>query len=339
MGLTAERLTPAASEVISLAGAVAGSFHEAAHKLLRKLSGFYFGTSTVERVTEAAGARLKEGLQHGHTFGSKCGWAWHLDRQGRTVAYLSLDATGLGMQGPGGAKAEGRMAYVAMVYNPAPEPVVEPPDRHPRRHMTARYLAGLYTLEELGPQLRRVAAGVGMEQAEVWVALTDGGNGLDTWMQRNFNRADLVLILDFWHAAEHLADLARALYGRDDQRVQAALREWCHVMKHAGGTRIVALLEELPRQGWTADLVQAWEDETGYLRKNLPRMDYPRYLAEGWQIGSGPVESACKTVVGQRMKGAGRRWGQDGADEVCHLRALFKSEGDGWDAFWVRSSN
>ena len=30
-------------------------------------------------------------------------------------------------------------------------------------------------------------------------------------------------------------------------------------------------------------------------------MDYPRYVANGWQIGSGPVESACKTVVANRL--------------------------------------
>ena len=43
-------------------------------------------------------------------------------------------------------------------------------------------------------------------------------------------------------------------------------------------------------------------------------MDYPRYLANGWQIGSGPVESACKTVVANRLKGSGMRWGEDGSD-------------------------
>ena len=32
-------------------------------------------------------------------------------------------------------------------------------------------------------------------------------------------------------------------------------------------------------------------------------------VRNGWQIGSGPVESACKTVVGNRLKGGGMRWG------------------------------
>jgi hypothetical protein len=46
------------------------------------------------------------------------------------------------------------------------------------------------------------------------------------------------------------------------------------------------------------------------------------------------VESACKAVVRMRLKGAGMRWGEDGADAVCHRRALFRGEKGQWEAFW-----
>ena len=72
-----------------------------------------------------------------------------------------------------------------------------------------------------------------------------------------------------------------------------------------------------------------------YFRNQHHRMDYPSYRAKGWQIGSGPVEAACKTVIGKRMKGSGMRWGHEGADAVCHLRALLLSEKGQWDAFWA----
>jgi hypothetical protein len=74
----------------------------------------------------------------------------------------------------------------------------------------------------------------------------------------------------------------------------------------------------------------------GYLENHVHRMEYPEYLARGWCIGSGAVESACKTVVGQRLKLAGMRWGEEGGDAVCHLRALYRSEKGQWDAFWRR---
>jgi hypothetical protein len=76
-----------------------------------------------------------------------------------------------------------------------------------------------------------------------------------------------------------------------------------------------------------------------YFRNQVHRVDYPSYVAKGWAIGSGLIESACKTVVGQRMKGAGMRWGADGADAVCRLRAPFKSGDRHWDAYWSPTPN
>jgi hypothetical protein len=68
-------------------------------------------------------------------------------------------------------------------------------------------------------------------------------------------------------------------------------------------------------------------------------MDYPKSQAEGWQIGSGSMESGCKTVICQRPCNGGMRWGLDGTDSVSHLRALFRSEPSQWEAFWSRSRN
>jgi hypothetical protein len=48
------------------------------------------------------------------------------------------------------------------------------------------------------------------------------------------------------------------------------------------------------------------------------------------------VESACKTVVAQRLKQAGMRWRAYGTDSMCQLRALFRSEPSQWEAFWLR---
>ena len=88
----------------------------------------------------------------------------------------------------------------------------------------------------------------------------------------------------------------------------------------------------------SAALREQWQKVQEYFGNNLHRMEYPEYEAQGWQIGSGVVESACKTVVGQRLKLAGMRWGEGGADAVCHLRALFRSEASQWDAFWAAAA-
>ncbi len=65
-------------------------------------------------------------------------------------------------------------------------------------------------------------------------------------------------------------------------------------------------------------------------------MDDPTYVANGWRIGSKSVESTCKTVVNQRLKLAGMRWGEGGTDKMCHLRAILRSEPSQWNLFWSR---
>lgn len=290
--------------------------------MLPRMAGLRLAESSAERTTEAAGLRLSRQRAAGEVFAQARDWPWSKDAKGRACAYLSLDATGIGMQGEKGAAAEGRMAYVGLIYCPgeAGQPARE------------RALAGLYELAELGAQMRRQGAQVGMDRADVGVALTDGGAGLEEFMGVYFPRAQCVL--DFYHAAEHLSDLAKVLYPGDQEQAAAVAGQWCHTLKHQGGAALLAVLEGLQVRGRKAEVREAHRRELGYVRNNVHRMDYPRYLADGWLIGSGHVESACKAVVGQRLKGNGMRWGEAGADAICHLRALFKSEKGQWEAFW-----
>jgi hypothetical protein len=335
VGLSSRSFTPAVERLIGLAGALGESFAEAAEKILPEMAGLKVAETTVQRVTEAAGQRLGELLRQGQTLGFPRRWQWHRDALGRTCAYISVDATGVRQQAKGGGPAEGRMPYVAMVFNPVPDlPEDSPYCPEARAAMQARYLAGLYDLDELGQQLRKQAGQVGMDQAEVWIGLTDGGAGLEEFVRVHFPR-EPELILDFWHAADALTELGKALYPQDDGRRQEAVTRWCQAMKQEGGRRVLELLQELPVPGRKVAR-EKYAEVVGYIGNNVHRMDYPRYVANGWSIGSGAVESACKTVVGQRLKLAGMRWRAYGTDAVCHLRALYKSEKGQWQAFWQR---
>jgi hypothetical protein len=326
LGLSPRRLTPAASEVASLAG-VEVSFGRSAEVTLRKMSGLRLSESTVERVTEEAGQRLATLLEAKQTLGDTEHWQWQRDARGKTCAYVSLDATGVRQQGPRGAAAEGKMAYVAMLYNPDSEH----DERRPKPHQV-RYLAGFYALDALGLQVRRQAGQIGWDDAQQQIALSDGGSGLEEFFRKNFPRAEC--ILDFWHASEYLTELAMAAWPDDESTRTSTLDDWCHRLKHEGGQAMLERLEAWQPPTASATARQNHADTLRYFRNNVHRMDYPRYRANGWQIGSGPVESACGTVVGDRLKGAGMRWGRDGADAVCHLRALYLSQPHLWEAFW-----
>jgi hypothetical protein len=175
-----------------------------------------------------------------------------------------------------------------------------------------------------------------MDQADRWIAVTDGGAGLEAFIRVQFPRAEV--ILDFYHAAEHLNDLAKA-WSKDAEQAQQQAASWCHTLKHQGGQAALDVLEALDVRGRGPAAREAHRQVTQYVRNNVHRTDYPRYQSNGWLIGSGHVEAACKAVVGARLKGSGMRWGEAGADHVCHLRALFKSEAAQWDDFWSPSPN
>jgi hypothetical protein len=330
--LTERQQTPAAEEAITLMGTLE-SFATAADRALQRLSGIDVSESTVERTTEAAGQRLVDATSHGRTFGEATTWAWHRDAEGKTCAYLACDATGLGMQGKKGARADGRMANVAMIYNPIPE---EPsrwaqPKSSRRPAFQARYLAGLDPMMEQMQRLRRVAAQVGMQQAERWIALSDGGAGLEEAVRVNFPLV-IMVILDFWHAAEHVHAFAKQW---QPENAQTCGQQWCELLKEQGGASLLQTLRALPISRRKKSIQEAHRQLVGYVENQLHRMDYPTYRKKGWQIGSGPVEAACKAVIGQRLKGTGMRWGLQGAQALCHLRALLCSDDHAWQTFWA----
>ena len=330
VGLTAIKLTPAAAEVTCLAG-VQTSFAQAAEVTLKKMCGLWLAESTVERTTESTGERLAELLAEGETFAKPVPWEWQRDAAGRSCAYVSLDATGIRQQGENGAKAEGRMAYVGMIYNPRGASWTLERRMASTPHQV-RYLAGFYALDDLGLELRRQAAQVGWDDAEQQIALSDGGSGLEEFFRKNFPLA--VCILDFWHAKEYLVEFGKTLFGEDNADGKAWLDQRCHQLKHSGGAAVLVELETLDLSGRKESIVEAHRTVMTYFRNHQHKMDYPRYVAAGWQIGSGPVESACGAVVGDRLCGSGMRWGSSGSHALCHLRALYLSEPGQWEAFW-----
>ena len=324
------RKTKAAQEVMALC-AVADTFEEAAEKVLAKVGGLRVSKSTVHRTTEEVGEKLAKHKAAGETILPKKPWDWHKDANGKRVAYASLDATGVAQQGPQHEKAEGKMAWVGAVFNPPPMPA------KPRQRLkNARYVSGLMSLAEIGFQIQQECEAVNLEDADVVIGLTDGGAGLEDCLQEAVRGqvGQIEFILDFYHASEYVHDFAKVFLPGQDRARESQADAWCHTLKHQGGRVLLTDLEALDLSGLRPEVLESHRLLTNYLRNNLHRTDYPRYVKNGWQIGSGVIESACKSVVGGRLKGPGMRWRPDGTTAMCHLRALYKSTDRLWDQYW-----
>jgi len=123
------------------------------------------------------------------------------------------------MQGENGSAASGKMAAVGMIWNA-------------EKSGQVRYVCGMTGgLQALSGPLRAQGAQVGMDKADRWVAISDGGSGIEDWLRDSFPRVAAV-ILDFFHAAEHLSDWAKALHTGDESQVSLVISQWCHRLKH-----------------------------------------------------------------------------------------------------------
>jgi hypothetical protein len=136
-------------------------------------------------------------------------------------------------------------------------------------------------------------------------------------------------ILDFPHAGEHIAAVGQASLGEGSREAQSWLKTQLHELKHTGPGQVVAEVQRLvAAQPESADAAT----HLAYLEKRTAHMQYPTFLAAGWPIGDGAVESGNKLVVEARLKGSGMHWARPHVDPMLALRNIVCS--DRWDEAW-----
>ena len=211
-----------------------------------------------------------------------------------------------------------------------------------RRHrlLGPSYLATRLPAQQFGPQLlaeaarRGALAVVGWEHApgdgpvhlrvpalavlrEV-VVLGTARPGSGTWPRST--SAQRTEIVDWYHASEHLWTLGKALYGTGTAETRAWVDETLETL-HGQGRRRAAAAAGRGGRHRTTRPHEVLRVERGYFATNAERMDYPAFRARGLPIGSGAVESAARHLVQDRLKRAGMRWSEPGAQAVLAVCA------------------
>ncbi len=176
----------------------------------------------------------------------------------------------------------------------------------------------------------------GTFRAGTVVAPMDGAE----WQQGflDYHRPDAVRILDFPHAVEHLNGAAQVVWGPGTGESTTWLKEQAHTLKHGDPGQVLEALRTLPVEGANdPDAAGRIRDGTlQYLGKRREQIEYARFLALGYPIGSGSVESANKLVVENRLKGSGMHWARANVNPMVALRGVACSDrwAEGWPALW-----
>lgn len=150
------------------------------------------------------------------------------------------------------------------------------------------------------------------------VFLCDGASWI--WNRVEDSYSESVQIVDFFHAKEHLSTVA-------DPVMRNTKKEWLlEQEQRLFSNDIGGLTKELNRLAHKYPRYKKdFSREANYFARHAHRMQYGAFRKNGYLIGSGPIESAHKKVIQQRLKLSGQRWTKEGLQTVGNLRATYLS--------------
>ena len=141
-----------------------------------------------------------------------------------------------------------------------------------------------------------------------------------------------ICILDLFHVMERLWTAAYCFHRESSAEAKAFVAER---LKRVLQGEVGYVIGGLKQMGTKHKLSVAKQTQLTkvitYLENNRSNMKYDQYLSQGYPIGSGVIEGACRHVVRDRMEGTGMRWRILGAQAILSLRAVHIN-GD-WEAF------
>jgi hypothetical protein len=128
-------------------------------------------------------------------------------------------------------------------------------------------------------------------------------------------------IVDFYHAVEHLQEVAELMKGWSKQQRKQWVTKHRRLLRRGKIDDVIIAIETLIGKSKAKNV----RTELNYFVKNKERMRYERFKKLSLPIGSGAVESCIRRVVNLRMKGPCIFWREENAEGFLHMRAYFKS--------------
>ena len=309
------RYTPAAADEMARC-AVSHPYKDAAESFSR-CHAFKVSPDTIREIVGAL-----HGESSAFAKGSGGGERDACDEKAGIVCVMA-DGTGMPMRREclKGAKGKDGRARTREVKAGAIFVASKTKDNEPHRDLdTTTYVATTHRREKFGKYLRSEFDRRFSREPDTVLYITDGGKWLHSIHESEFPFA--VEILDVYHAVEHLKPLLAGLGIKENSKEWKYRHHyWSECIKAGKVQNVLDYIWKNMRARLGKDAMREYK----YYRSNAGRMKYDEYRVNGWFIGSGVIESGCKTVIGQRFKQSGMIWSLKGAKALLPLRTLYKS--------------
>jgi uncharacterized protein UPF0236 len=172
------------------------------------------------------------------------------------------------------------------------------------------------TEEQLGEALREVkAARLLPEETVRLCVVADGAEWIWKHVKALFPHA--CQVLDYYHCAQYVHNIAKAQYGPSLQGL-----EWAEAtMTRLYLGNVSAVLGGLRRMQPTSDeAAQAIANGREYLNEHRERTRYRQFRRGGYPLGSGGIESSNKFICHVRLKRSGAWWYESNSNQMLALR-------------------
>ena len=289
---------------------------------MRILAGLEVTAKSVERTAEAIGAHIAQREQ------AEMQKALQLNLpvmagEPIPILYVQMDGTGVpvvkketaGRQG----KAEGQPAHsrevkLGCVFTQTRWDeegyAIRDPD-------STTYTGAVETAEEFGKRIYLEAWNRGWSRAPKKVVMGDGAEWIWNLAAEHFPGA--IQIVDLYHARQHLWELARRLYPKEEGRQKAWMKVHQKRLLDQGKIeKLVGVLGAI--ESGHPEVAEKLRTEADYFERNAERMRYPKFRRQHLFVGSGVIEAGCKTVIASRFKRSGMFWTVRGANAILALR-------------------
>jgi hypothetical protein len=169
---------------------------------------------------------------------------------------------------------------------------------------------------------------LGAAYAQQVVFISDGADWIwerveDLVSEAEIASEKLVLVLDFYHASEHLWKAVCLCPGLSKKARTKLYQKLRHILRHDpdGAQQVIDELRTKRKR----DQGKKMRKALGYFEKHLAHMTYADFDEMNLPVGSGQVESAVRRVVNLRFKSPGSFWKKEHVEKLMHLRAYFKA--------------
>jgi hypothetical protein len=262
---------------------------------MQLLAGLEVTTKSVERTAEAIGADIAQREQ------GEIQKALQLDLpviagEPMPILYVQMDGTGVpvvkketaGRQGKTeGQPAHTREAKLGCVFTQTTWDKVGYAIRDPD---STTYTGALETAVEFGKRIYQEALKRGWSRAKKKVVIGDGAEWIWNLVAEHFPGA--IQIVDFYHACQHLWEVARRLHPNNEGSQKTWMKIHQKLLEKGKIEKLVLSLRSIDADN--PDVAEKIRTEADYFARNAERMRYPQFWHQHQFVGSGVIEAAAR---------------------------------------------